>query len=223
MDEAKTPRIGIELLRIHSIITRGLNVATEHCQSFAGQGCSGIALWNGFVDYVRSFASVLHAHHHTEDQLAFPYFRDKFPDAPYALLAAQHQDLVPILDQVKTTVEEMAAHSQERKLLDNLAQSLKRISEFWHPHIQMEEAHFAVDEIDSRIDLEEQARLCRLFVEHSQQIAGPDFLVVPFLLYNLPIEERSVFAQGMPTVVTEHLIPVVWKEKWEPMKPFLLS
>jgi hypothetical protein len=47
--------------------------------------------------------------------------------------------------------------------------------------------------------------------------------VVPFLLYNLPPEERAIFSQGMPPVVTQELVPVVWKEKWSPMKPFLLD
>jgi hypothetical protein len=48
-------------------------------------------------------------------------------------------------------------------------------------------------------------------------------LVVPFLLYNLPPEERAVFSQGMPPIVIQELVPVAWKEKWSPMKPFLLD
>jgi hypothetical protein len=45
----------------------------------------------------------------------------------------------------------------------------------------------------------------------------------PFLLYNLPTEERAIIAQAMPPIVTRQLVPVVWKEKWEPMSPFLLG
>jgi hypothetical protein len=32
-----------------------------------------------------------------------------------------------------------------------------------------------------------------------------------------------VFSQGMPAEVVQYLVPVVWKEKWEPMQPYLLA
>jgi hypothetical protein len=60
-------------------------------------------------------------------------------------------------------------------------------------------------------------------VEHSQEYSKPDFLVIPFLLYNLPLEDRIIFSQGMPPILTEQMVPVVWKDKWAPMKPFLLQ
>jgi hypothetical protein len=46
----------------------------------------------------------LDAHHLTEDELAFPYLRDKFPEAPYDLLMAQHRDIVFILDTAKAAM-----------------------------------------------------------------------------------------------------------------------
>ncbi len=223
MSESNLPNVGVELLRIHSIITRALRVAIEQSQSFADRGCPSAAIWEGFTSYVQSLVSVLDAHHKVEDQLAFPYFQDKFPDAPYDLLTNQHQSIVPVLDQLRATIEEMAAHTQEGRLLKELSLLLKRIDEFWHPHIQIEEGHFAVGRLGAAIPPDEQIRLIKLFMEHSQQHAKPDFLVVPFLLYNLSPEQRSAFAKGMPPIVTKQLVPVVWKEKWEPMKPFLLA
>ncbi len=53
--------------------------------------------------------------------------------------------------------------------------------------------------------------------------SGPDYLVVPFLLYNLSPEDRATMSAEMPPVVTQQLVPVVWKEKWQPMSPFLLG
>jgi hypothetical protein len=38
MAEANTPNVALDLLRIHSIITRGLQVATEKSQVFAREG-----------------------------------------------------------------------------------------------------------------------------------------------------------------------------------------
>ncbi len=223
MSEKNAPNLAAELLRIHSIITRGLRVTIEHSHSFADRAYPNIAMHEGFTSYVRSFVSVLDAHHNTEDHLAFPYFKDKFPDAPYDLLMTQHKSMVLMLDELKTIIEEMAAPTQKSELFNNLFLSLKRIDELWHPHIQIEEDQFTVVKLGAAIAPDEQIRLIKLFMEHNQQHAKPDFLVVPFLLYNLPPEQRSAFAEAMPPVVTEHLVPVLWKEKWEPMKPFLLA
>ena len=60
-------------------------------------------------------------------------------------------------------------------------------------------------------------------MEHSQRHATPDYLVVPFMLYTLPPQERPIFARNLPPIVTEQLVPVGWRDKWEPMKPFLLT
>ncbi len=223
MSEMNAPNLAAELLRIHSIITRGLRVAIEHSQSSAERRYPSIAMREGFVCYIRSFVSVLDVHHDTEDRLAFPYFKGKFPDAPYDLLMTQHKSIVLILDELNTIIEEMAAHMHQGEVLNDLFLVLKRIDEIWHPHIQIEEENFTADKLETAIPPDEQIRLIKLFMEHSQQHAKPDFLVVPFLLYNLPPEQRTAFAGAMPPVVTEQLVPVVWKEKWEPMKPFLLA
>ncbi len=50
---------------------------------------------------------------------------------------------------------------------------------------------------------DEQLRLLAQIGEADQEHSGPDYLV-------------------MPPVVTRRLIPVAWKEKWQPMSPFLL-
>ena len=64
--------------------------------------------------------------------------------------------------------------------------------------------------------------LANAAMELSQQHSGPAHWVVPFLLYNLPPDRRAVFARPMPLVVTRLLVPIVWRRKWAPMRPFLL-
>jgi hypothetical protein len=59
--------------------------------------------------------------------------------------------------------------------------------------------------------------------QHTQQNTGPDYLVLPFILYNMPPEARELFAKGLPPILTERLVPVDWKDQWAPMKPFLLE
>jgi len=223
MAEANAPNVALDLLRIHSIITRGLNVATEKSQAFARQGFPDASTREGFVCYARCWVSVLHSHHLTENELVFPYLRAKLPDAPYDLLMSQHQELVRILDQIKAIIEEVAADPLAAAPLTRLNADLRRIGEIWHPHIGIEQDHFAPDKVGPLLAPKEHTRLSKLFAEHGRKHSSPGDLVVPFLLYNLPPEQRAVFARDMPFIVTRLLVPWIWKRKWAVMRPFLLS
>jgi hemerythrin-like domain-containing protein len=223
MAEAKAPNVALDLLRIHSIITRGLNVATEKSQVFAREGFPDAATREGFIRYARSLVSVVHSHHLTENELVFPYLRAKLPNAPYDLLITQHQELVHHLEQIEVAIEEVAADAQAGAALTKLNGVLGRTVGIWRPHIGIEEDHFAPDKVGPLLAPEEHNRLSRLFAEHGRKQMGPGYLVVPFLLYNLPPEERAVFARGMPFIVVRLLVPLVWKKQWAPMRPFLLS
>ncbi len=213
-----TPNLGADLLRIHSIISRGLQISISYSRQFEKNGFPSAKIREGFFSYVQSLLSVLDAHHNLEDELAFPYLKDILPDGPYDLLMAQHQVLVPALAQAKAAVEDASANVPLEKVHD----LLKKIDELWHPHIQIEEGFFTLQKLGSVIPVEEHIRLGKVYMEHSQQHTEPAFLILPFLLYNLPLDQRKVFAGHMPAEVAEQLVPVVWKEKWEPMKPFLL-
>ena len=223
MAQAIAPNVALDLLRIHSIITRGLDVATEKSQVFARQGFPDASTWEGFICYARSLVSVLQAHHLTENELVFPYLRAKLPDAPYDLLIAQHRELVNILDEVKVAIEEVAADAEVAASLTKLNGALRGIGEIWHPHIGIEQDRFAPDKVGPLLTPAEHTRLSGLFAEHGRKRTGPGYLVVPFLLYNLPPDERAMFARGMPFILTRLLVPVVWKKKWAVMRPFLLS
>lgn len=217
------PNIGMELLRIHSIITRGLKISTENAQAFRDLGFPNKMTQEGYLSYVNSFVAVLNAHHLTEDDLAFPYLREKFPEAPYELLKTQHQNIVLFLNQIRADIELLTTETETGNSLNPLSESLREIAALWYPHIRIEEDHFTVEKMRTRIPLEDHIKMGKLFVEHSQQLATPDYLVVPFLVYNLEPAERMTFIGQLPPVVTQQLIPTVWKAKWEPMKPFLLS
>jgi hemerythrin-like domain-containing protein len=223
MAEANAPNVAVDLLHIHSIITRGLNVVTENSQRYAQEGFPDEPTKKGFLSYARSFVAALHSHHLTEDELAFPYFREKLTDAPFDLLIAQHKELVHILDEVKAAIEEVSAATQAAPALDRLNQALRKLAELWHPHIGIEQDHFTVARLEGLIDRKEHVRLGKLFAEHGQKHSGPGYLAVPFLLYNLPPEERAILARKMPFLLTRVLVPVVWKTRWAPMLPFLLS
>jgi hypothetical protein len=216
------PNIGADTIRIHRVITRGLNVAIERSQAYAQDGFPDEITRTGFVCYAGSLASVLDAHHLTEDELVFPYLQSKLPGAPYDLLIAQHHDMEQLLEEVKTQVEAVAAGEQPGAALAALNQALRSVGDIWHPHIQVEEEHFNVDALAALIEVEEHVRLGQMFGKHGMEHMAPDYLVVPFVLYNLSTEDRAIMSQVMPPVVIQQLVPIEWKERWAPMLPFLL-
>jgi hypothetical protein len=223
MSQSNQPNVAADLSRIHSLITRGLKVSLERGQVFAQDGFPDASTREGFVDYVQSLVSVLHAHHLTEDDLAFPYLRDLMPGTPFDVLTEQHQQMMPILDEIKAAIEVVAAEEQAGAMLNDLNRALTKVAELWHPHIQIEEEHFSVEKGAELISVDEHIRLAQTFAKHSQEHAGPDYLVVPFMLYNLSPEDRVIMASAMPPMVTQELVPKAWKEKWAPMQPFLLD
>jgi hypothetical protein len=178
-------------------------------------------LREGFFNYIRALTSVLHAHHLTEDELAFPYFRQLLPQAHFDILIDWHKELAQILDEIKLTAEKVEKNDHPEIEIKNLENALIRLRESWLPHIQMETDAF-IRKADSLISVDERLRLVRSFAEHGQKHSVPPFLTVPFLIYNLSEPDRKIFTQDMPPEVLEHLVPIVWKVQWESMKPFFL-
>lgn len=223
MSDTHLPNVGADLARIHAVVTRGLAVSIGSCASFCRGGYPDASTRQGFTDYVRSLVAMTHGHHLTEDDLAFPYFRELLPDAPWQALIAQHEEMQVLLDEIGVALGSLAADAEGVEHLPVLLQALQRLQALWHPHIEVEEAHLSVEAGANLVSPEENIRLAQEFAKHSQEHAGPDYLVVPFMLYNLPPEERAAFARQMPAIVTQQLVPMVWKDKWAPMKPFLLD
>jgi hypothetical protein len=222
MSNQQESNIAINFFNIHNIITRGLRVSLESVQSVLQRGIQGEESREGFFNFIRALTSVLNAHHLTEDEIAFPYFRDKLPDAPFDSLTEWHHVMVLILDEINLAVVKSDNNDPPETELRNIENALARLNEMWPFHIQPEIDEF-INKADALIPVEEQIRLVRLFAEHGMKNAVPHYLTVPFSLYNLPLEDRMVFSQGMPTEVIQNLVPVVWKEKWESMMPYLLA
>jgi hypothetical protein len=224
MSEKNQPNVAADLIRIHAIVTRGLRVGIERSQAFAQDGFPDASTREGFVSYVQTLVAVLHGHHLAEDELGFPRLRERLPDVPYDTLMAEHQQMIPILGEIKDAAGRVAADPQVGPALTELKQALTKMSDLWHPHIQTEEDHFSVEVGAELFSIEEHIELGQAFAKHSQEHAtGPDYLMVPFMLFNLSAEDRAILSQAMPPIITQELVPVAWKEKWAPMAPFLLD
>jgi hemerythrin-like domain-containing protein len=223
VSESKFSPLARDLRLVHRVITRGLNISGESCKALTERGFPEASTQDGFLNYVTAFTSLLDAHHTTEDELVFPQLRSKSLEAPYDALMGQHREMVTLLREVEARVEEMRSNRNATEPMEKLRPTLASIAEIWHPHIQVEEDYFTADRLFAVMGLDEQGVLSRKAAEHSQKQATPDYLVAPFLLFNLTQDDRAVFAQAMPPIVTQQLVPIAWKDKWQSMKPFLLA
>jgi len=214
--------IAASFFNIHAIITRGLRVSIEGVKKVGNSQFHDAEHHKGLFLYIQALVPVLHSHHLTEDEVAFPYFRDKLPDAPFDDLSKYHKEMVKVLDVISNALEKWERNDEPEVNRRQVEKSLILLNEIWIPHIQSETDTFIV-KADALLPMEERVRLVGEFAEHGVKHAVPHPITVPFLLYNLPPDERAVFSQGMPVEVVQHLVPVVWKAQWEAMQPFFLE
>jgi hemerythrin-like domain-containing protein len=217
------PNVGAIMVFLHRAITRGMDMTIDRSAAFAQKGFPDAAAREGFETYVRTLASVINAHHIGEDDVVFPYLKSKLPEAPYDILSANHREMDVLLNEIQLTVEAMADQAQTVDSLNSLNRVVTRLAEIWHPHIGKEQIYlYDVEKTETLMNPDEHIKLISETSQHSMQQGDPAFLV-PFILYNLQPDERANLSQVMPPVMIQELIPGVWKQKWEPMRPFMLG
>jgi hemerythrin-like domain-containing protein len=209
------PNIGLDLQRIHRAITRGLAVAQENCKTFTENGFPDDTTREGFWKYCQGLEANTHGHHVTEDDIFFPFLRERLADTDFDELMAEHQEIHGILDEMRA--------AREAGSLADLQSALSRMADMWHPHIEKEETDFSPEVAAGVMSVPEHIDMAQRAAAHSQQHAQPAPLAVPFLLYNLEADDRAHFVAVMPPEVTQQLVPVVWKDQWAPMQPFLFD
>ena len=246
MSDMPQPNIALSLKAIHHGLTRALTVAAERSQAYAGGGFPDEATRDGFATYARCLVTALRAHHRSEDEVAFPFIRDKLSQMPFDRLSAEHQAIEPRLSSIEAALDRMAAGAAAAGPLrstlclrtgqaasfavGDLQAAVGRILDLWHPHIRIEETHVNPEAAARVMPPEERLRLRSaasfavggLLSQFNQQHSQPDYLMVPFTLFNLRPQERAMMAQAFPPIVIQQLVPMAWKEKWAPIEPFLL-
>ncbi len=153
------PNLAEDFRRVHSVITRGLTIALGQTQTLIDKQDNEVATLDGFLDYLRSLTSFLHAHHLMEDELAFPTFQKKKLDAPYTGLMNDHKKMVKILDDLNPHIQELAQSRQDITVTRHIHLLLQKLYNLWDPHLKIEESHFTQDNIDSRFTPEEQRQM----------------------------------------------------------------
>mgnify|MGYP001019718725 FL=1 len=223
MSNENRPNIGEDYIRFHRAMTRGLAVSIQNINEFLKIGAVEVLYRDGFLKYVQCFSSVSHGHHLVEDEKIFPYFRDKLPEVPYERLISEHNILKGGLQEINTGLDNLRAGNDDLNSLKLLKSGFDKIDQIWYPHIEIENTQLYGRVGSLKIDPEEMIRLQKELVEFFQEHTGPEYLMGPFVLYNLSPEDRAIAAQGLPDMVMKQLIPIEWKDKWAPMQPFLLE
>jgi hypothetical protein len=121
-----------------------------------------------------------------------------------------------------TILAEMRIAREDGSLAD-MHNALSKMTELWLPHIAKEETDFSPEVAAEVMAVPEHIEMAQKAAVHSQEHTQPAPLAIPFLLYNLEADDRAHFFAVMPPEVTQQLVPVVWKDEWAPMNPFLLD
>ncbi len=130
--------------------------------------------------------------------------------------------MIPLLDQINAWCNR-GCSAWEPSALGDSHSAVNDLNDLWHNHIPIEEKYFSPQECERMLTPEENARLEGAMGKHAAEHAMPNELVVPFVLYNLEPDDRAAMAFSYPPVITQQLVPVVWKQAWAPMQPFLLD
>jgi hemerythrin-like domain-containing protein len=222
MSDKIVPSLSEDLLRIHRVVTRSLKVALTSGQKFAQSGFPDDSMREGFYDYVRSLSILLNSHHTGEDEIFFPQAKKRMPGIPVDHLCADHKEMAGILIEIDQILEKSALGVKDEAVLPGLNEALGRLNNLWIDHIHLEEEVFIARKLNEAFKNYEQAGLSRTISDFSRKHSSPSYLVVPFILYNLSEEDRNKMMSSMPKIIVQVMVSVVWKKKWESMKPFLL-
>jgi hemerythrin-like domain-containing protein len=211
-----------DLIRIHTIMTRGLAVSIDHGRSFLKERRKPDE-FRGFIMYLRCLTSMLHAHHLTEDEVAFPYFKKFLPDIPYESLTKQHKLIGPNLDKVNEWMNENKESLPAQEIFTPLISHLEAIQAVWLPHIQLEESQFSEENLAPVIDMNDRIQIGKLLANHSRSHQQGGIEMLAFVLYNMKPEDREMIATTVPWFLRKVLLNGLLKNQWKPIRPYLLS
>jgi hemerythrin-like domain-containing protein len=203
------------LFSIHRIITRGLNNSIRKCDEYILRQNIPADEITGFSMYVTTLKQITHSHHLSEDEIAFPFMKN-YIDAPYRILMDDHIRIAHDIDNLDQILVRLSS--------DNIARLRTALGEFeklWTPHIKTEEENFTAEKLN-KVGTEKQLNLVKELSAHGMKNAGRGSLALPFMFYNLEGNDRESFMKPFPMVVKKLLVPIIWKNQWRPMIPFLM-
>ena len=113
-----------DLINIHKVITRALDVVVDNNTSAFEKHATGRAEFDGYILYAACLMRQLHEHHSNEDTVGFPRFRQLHPEAPYDLLMSQHAEMIDVVEQAESAITAAKAETHDA---DTQAQLSRRL------------------------------------------------------------------------------------------------
>jgi hypothetical protein len=208
-------------LAVHKLISRGVDISIAHVEEFIEDGFSDKQLLVGYLNYVHALIVLFDSHHKTEDDIAFPFFREALPNTHFAWLFEDHNLITGFIEELQPILESLNKREQVQIDLVRCKQVLLKISDRWYGHIGLEEEEF-INLIDDLISNEERAHLFTQFGNYNFKLLEPHHLSIPFMLYNLEPQDQQHILSAYPQEWFADLDTPGCREKWESMIPFLL-
>jgi len=174
MSEQEKPDAAAEIRRIHAMITQALDESLERSEHFAQAGFPDAETRQALVGYVGCFGGMLHAHHLSEDEFVFPYFRERMSDAPFDDLMAQHRKMEPLLKDIQAACGTLSGDGEGSEATWALYSTLDRLSVLWYPHIELEEVQFTREGLDVLWNAQEEAQFVKGIEKYMQQHVNPE-------------------------------------------------
>ncbi|NIV30820.1 MAG: hypothetical protein GWN58_15400, partial [Anaerolineae bacterium] len=138
MTKSRTWDPPITLVLVHNAISRGLSTGIQHAESFAREGYPDQSTGAGFALYLRTLAGVLHLHHSAEDEIAFPFLRERLPDLPFEALIHEHERMEATLHELTPLLDKLHGETGEGATLQAVRGALVELSGIWPGHIDVE-------------------------------------------------------------------------------------
>ena len=142
--------------------------------------------------YLIKIRRVAHSHLLSEDEIAFPYFKDCI-EAPYNRLKDDHQTIALVLVMLDQCHLEVSSGE-----VGKLREVLGEFEKLWVPHISIEEENFTREKLQTVLGIKEQLTLAKKLGRHGSKNSGPVALALPFLFYNLEGRDREAFMMPIP-------------------------
>lgn len=208
-------------LAIHRLISRGVEISLDRIEPFIQEGFPDQSTQEGYLNYIRTLTVMFDSHHKTEDDIAFPYFRNILADTHFDWLFEDHNLITGFIEELWPIVASLEKGKEVKHHLVLLKEILLKIEDRWSQHLGLEEDEF-VNLIDAKSTDEERSELFEQFSQYNQERLNPHQLTLPFMLYNLAKQDRDVILDTHPDDWFVHINTPEWKYRWQSMSSFFL-
>jgi hypothetical protein len=122
---------GDYFLSVHKSISHGVEISIKHSIPFMQEGFPDKLAREGYLNYVKALSILFDSHHKTEDEIAFPFFREALPDTHFDWLFEDHNLITGFLEELTPIINSLEMGEDVFGNLVLLNDELLKISDRW--------------------------------------------------------------------------------------------